>query len=523
MKKSRIAISLAITLVFVSVAINAQAVVKNGANCSKVGSITKAGTKKFICSRVGNKKIWRVQDAKPKPNPLPSTSSSPIPTPTPSPTPVQIDPKSYIGKECNWWGDRINIASDWIECRPVAEMKLKWFFVEKTKPDPSLNSPQNNIQDCMIKDARPVKNGLSSGFPLFRNVPAVGKVKVALIPIDFSDTVGDYSADGVAQPQIEKVDAWLKQFTNGKLSYDWQVTKDWIRNPKKIADYGVASTTHFGYFDDRELVQDLLNTADPFVDFTGVKIVIFLFPRTITALPIQVIGQNNRVFTTKEGSISNYWGGGKFAYQQDYEKLLWAIWLHETLHMHGLPEHAPGNGWPLTITSNQYATALAIDTWESFLAGWLDEKSIVCIKQSELKDLAVTLTPVDRNQTGTKSVMIPMSDHEILVVESRRAEDFSSELPFGFYGITAYIVDTSKDNDRSAESSGKDNGNDPTYSKFAYYLYSSSGIHPKLRLVRGQLDTNILAFEGESFIYKGVKITLVKSGDFDTIQIQKVG
>ena len=133
MKKPRIAISLAITLVFVSVAISAQAVVKNGANCSKVGSITKAGTKKFICSRVGNKKIWRVQDAKPKPNPLPSTSSSPIPTPTPSPTPVQIDPKSYIGKECNWWGDRINIASDWLECRPVAEMKLKWFFVEKTK------------------------------------------------------------------------------------------------------------------------------------------------------------------------------------------------------------------------------------------------------------------------------------------------------------------------------------------------------------------------------------------------------
>jgi hypothetical protein len=31
-----------------------------------------------------------------------------------------------------------------------------------------------------------------------------------------------------------------------------------------------------------------------------------------------------------------------------------------------------------------------------------------------------------------------------------------------------------------------------------------------------------LAYEGEHFLYNGIKISLIKSGDFDTVQIQKV-
>lgn len=505
------------------------AAVKNGSTCTKLGATVKVGSQKLLCVKSGSKKIWKVQNSAPAPTPTnragnEQSPSSTVPTePKPSPTPTQIDYKSMINKDCDVLGQKVDLNDEYLECRPIANKKAKWFLLKKIKDAQTPNSIITPLQECMIKDARKVTGGLSSGFPLYKNVPSVGKIKVAVIPIDFEDTVGNYSAEEAINPHIEKVDAWLKQFTSGNLTYDWKITKSWIRNTKSIGSYRVGKTDHFGYFNDQELVQDLLNSSDPQVDFTDVKIVLFVFPRTITELPIQVIGQSQKLFKTNEGTIGNYWGGGKFAYQQDFEKLLWAIWIHETLHMHGLPEHAPGNGWPLTITSNQYGTALVIDSWESFLAGWLDEKSIICLNQNSIGNSTFTLTPLDRNRAGTKSIMIPLSDHEILVIESRRSEDFSIELNPEVYGLTAYVVDTSKENDRTAESSGKDNGNDPTYSKFAYYLNSTSGDHQVVQLKRGSLDTNILAYEGESFIYRGLKITLAKSGDFDTVQIQKVG
>jgi hypothetical protein len=500
MSRRLIAILLPLLLVLGITQPVASASIKKGSPCSKVGKIQVSGKAKFKCTKSGNKLLWQsVQNQS-----------------------TQVNLAESEGKECLFVGDKILGATQYLECRSIAGNRSKWFLLSKNKETLQQSFESDKLAECRLRDQSPPYSGLSVGFPLRENVPVAGKVKVALIPIDFADTVGDYSAINAAKPHMEKVDAWLKQFTNNRMSYDWQVTPEWIRNPKKISDYGVANSTHFGYFDDRPLVQDLLNVADPVVDFTNIKIVLFLFPRTITALPIQVIGQNQKRFSTNEGTIGNYWGGGRFAYQRDYEKLLWAIWIHETMHMHGLPGHAPGNGWPLSVTTNQYGVALAINTWESFLAGWLDEKSILCRKSSDIKDITVTLTPIDRNQDGLKSVMIPLNDHEILVIESRRGEAFSSEMYPGFYGLTTYLVDTRKNNDRSQESSGKDQGNDTAYPKFVYYLKSSSGDHGSAGLVRGILDRDILAYEGEHFLYNGIKISLIKSGDFDTVQIQKV-
>jgi hypothetical protein len=485
MSRRLIAILLPLLLVLGITQPVASASIKKGSPCSKAGKIQVSGKAKFKCTKSGNKLLWQsVQNQT-----------------------TQVNLAESEGKECLFIGDKILGATQYLECRLIAGNRSKWFLLSKNKESLQQSLESGKLAECRLRDQSPPYSGLSVGFPLRENVPVAGKVKVALIPIDFADTVGDYSAINAAKPHMEKVDAWLKQFTNNRMSYDWQVTPEWIRNPKKISDYGVADSTHFGYFDDRPLVQDLLNAADPVVDFTNVKIVLFLFPRTITALPIQVIGQNQNRFSTNEGTIGNYWGGGRFAYQRDYEKLLWAIWIHETMHMHGLPGHAPGNGWPLSITTNQYGVALAINTWESFLAGWLDEKSILCRKSSDIKDF---------------TVMIPLNDHEILVIESRRGEAFSSEMYPGFYGLTTYLVDTKKNNDRSQESSGKDQGNDTAYSKFAYYLKSSNGDHGSAGLVRGILDRDILAYEGEHFLYNGIKISLIKSGDFDTVQIQKV-
>jgi hypothetical protein len=129
----------------------------------------------------------------------------------------------------------------------------------------------------------------------------------------------------------------------------------------------------------------------------------------------------------------------------------------------------------------------------------------------------VKLASVDRNGAGIKSAMIKISEHEVLVVESRKNVDWSSSWPSDANGLLVYKVDTKKDNDRTGESTG-DTGNEPRYSKWAYFL-APDGV--KLEGNQSRDFKNYLIREGRTLTDSGVKITLVKLGDEDVIQIQK--
>jgi hypothetical protein len=116
--------------------------------------------------------------------------------------------------------------------------------------------------------------------------------------------------------------------------------------------------------------------------------------------------------------------------------------------------------------------------------------------------------------------MIPISSTKILIVESHRAEGFGDRLSKGTYGVTTYVVDTTLDNDRSGESIGQGKTRysslviTPTastrgFSDAQFDRPSSSGI------------TDSLMLQGESVSYAGVTISLVKTGDYDTVRISK--
>ena len=116
--------------------------------------------------------------------------------------------------------------------------------------------------------------------------------------------------------------------------------------------------------------------------------------------------------------------------------------------------------------------------------------------------------------------MIPISSTKILIVESHRAEGFGDRLSKGTYGVTTYVVDTTLDNDRSGESIGQGKTRyaslviTPTaamrgFSDAQFDRPSSSGI------------TDSLMLQGESVSYAGITISLVKTGDYDTVRISK--
>ena len=88
------ALAVLVAIAIFSVPINALAVVKAGATCTKLGATSSYAGKKYTCIKSGKKLVWNkgITVAKPTPVPTPSPSATPTLTPTPIPTPT-VEPK----------------------------------------------------------------------------------------------------------------------------------------------------------------------------------------------------------------------------------------------------------------------------------------------------------------------------------------------------------------------------------------------------------------------------------------------
>jgi hypothetical protein len=111
----------------------------------------------------------------------------------------------------------------------------------------------------------------------------------------------------------------------------------------------------------------------------------------------------------------------------------------------------------------------------------------------------------------------------------------------GLYGVMVYRVDTRYGNDRRSEvffgnsvSNGLgtydpnakivDNGNDPRYPKFAYFIPVDGGpsnpwIWFSAYSGANNFAGNFLGVEGDSFITDGIRIRFLKTGDYNQVQI----
>lgn len=473
-------VALAIVLGF-SIVPTSSAAVKAGQSCTKLGSTSILNLKKFTCIKVNKKLVWNAGVNLVKPTP----SVSPTPAQSPS-----KDSQTY-----------------------------------------SLVSKIESVELCKIADQRVTKLQPNNvGFPMTQGeIPYLGKVKVAVIPVDFPDATGVGSPRDKVDPLLAKMNQWAAQFSNGKMTFDFQTSDSWIRSPKPSADLAFQKA-QIGVNDpttaqQNEYSQAFINASGDKFNFTGVSAIIYYFPATVQGIEYD-FGQRNQLMQTKQGQINvMYWGGGKYHYSnigrvsgEVKQSLFWSFWIHEILHSQGFPLHAPGNGFVTSLATDQYGESGAIDSWSTFKAGWLNDDQVVCADKSSLKNSFIQLTPLDKIVMGIKSTIIKISNHEVLIVESRKPIDWSSNWPKDASGLMVYKVDTTKDNDRTGESSG-DTGNEERYSKWGYYLAPDGAT---LDTNQSRDFRNYLLKEGKSVTYSNVKVTLVKAGDNDIIQIQRV-
>ena len=354
---------------------------------------------------------------------------------------------------------------------------------------------------------------------------------MVFIPIDFSDAPGTDTALLRFEEQEKAMAIWYEFFSGGKLKLQIVTSHKWFRAPKPSTEYksGASSPHTMNPF-----IETWDKYAQEFIDATGsefnwsdINAFTVFFPEIQkTELDTGMLGRGQTLKTPQGTKPMYYWASGTFHFKEAATLGLkapyyWAtLWIHELLHSQGTALHAPGNGFSTGVGSNQGGYSWALDAWEIFKFGWFTENQVYCLENKDISDTVIKLHPLEKSTSENKVLIIPIDTTRALIVESRRPINYSKAWAESDSGILVYILDTRYDNDRSKESSGVDNGNDPTYPKWAYYLLADNKLNPKYTDYL-TFYKNFIIKSGEVVTYAGVQIKLMASGEYDVVIVSK--
>ncbi len=386
-----------------------------------------------------------------------------------------------------------------------------------------------DVESCKLLDARSNKLQPNNvGFPLQEDIiPVKGEINVIVIPVDFSDKPGNQIPNSYLFEQTKKMNDWYKYFSADKASLSFQIGSEWVRAPKPDSNYlvpkNIANSPGIAGEIQYMLAQDIVTAAGNKFDFKKSNVIFFYMP-TIKSVDYDMGGRGITLNTPEGSKKYFFWGGG--AYHFDNRNLnantkkekMWAFWIHEMLHSQGLALHSPANGSSSGLHTDQYGLSLAIDSWELFRLGWVENSNIKCLDVSKDLNNRLVLKPVEMGSKEAKFAVVKLNSYEALVVESRRPIGYSKEWRPDQQGILVYRIDVRNDNDRSGESTG-DSGNSPSYPKWGYLL---SPDNKNLNNLSPHEIERFIFRKNQTITYSNVKIKLLDSApDRDLVEITK--
>jgi hypothetical protein len=319
---------------------------------------------------------------------------------------------------------------------------------------------------CRLKETKNQYGGGAKGFPSRPWNSSTGRVKIAIIPVDFSNAVGRGSPAAIYRDDIRQMKRWAKFFSRGKMSYDIEFNAPkWIRAPKGAEWYtcNQCKGAKKELQPKQAAAQQIISAADKDYDFSGVEMVYFVFPAEAEEKWGTTLYGRNEPYKTDEGTIiASVYGemGGVVGAKPD-RNTIWDHAIHELLHYQGFVGHGPSNHTGHFVSVDAWGPSKAITSWEGFLNGWFGENEVLCLDKDKLsKDVVVTMGSIDTFGPRKESVMIRLNDEEIIVVERREPGPFTRIDSSGRDGLrvgfTAYRVNVNgehyrDDSDRNSD------------------------------------------------------------------------
>jgi len=432
------------------------------------------------------------------------------------------------GGKCAQVGKQSMVENGYLECRRIRGDRNAWTSVEKNSNVTKYSGAKESIDVCKLRDFRSTREFQlpNHAFPRpsdnERIKPSTGIIDIALVGIDFSD------APGIGKPFDQEpllqtnFDSWVNFWSGGKLKWQWHELNEWTRVPGLSNEYNQKSTNESV----AQMTREVFTEIDKKMSLKEVEIVLIYFPESL-------LGTNNGYMPYRGGTVKlpwgdfspYYWGGDPTTDEKGTPQNTSWYYYHEVLHGIGFSLHAPGNPHLLGPTNVEfkigrnygYGSPAYVDMWSGFVNDWYGEENITCLDKAILQKTIIQLESIDLNPKGQTSAMIKLNNQEILVIESRRSGPYSN-FPKGMAGITVTKVDTSKlysRFDRSVD------GFEWEMNQWAYYARVDQEKSPEW-FVLPDTPSRILGYQDESFTIDGVRITVSKSGTFDTVTIEKI-
>lgn len=328
------------------------------------------------------------------------------------------------------------------------------------KPDVTVNpsSPQCDSANPGDSETNPVTDlhiacrpqgppTLTAGFPLppFA-APSSGHIDVVVLFMDFPDAQATSTTYAETEHGLPYLERYLETASYGQLDLDIDVVHRWWRSPVSFKAYigdDAAGATGLHPTASAESVR----LADDTYDFSDTEVVITVFPsahfgRGLALGTAHADGTKLSTFrinthpNTGPGTPSN-WG---------------LIAAHELAHNFGLPDHYPydesvhpltelpaGMTWTFVefgllglrarFPSPQdlwFAMPVEMLSWTRWQLGWLGPSQVRCVDRAVD---ALSLHPVSQPGTGIAMAAVPLSEHEIIVIESRRKLGYDATAP----------------------------------------------------------------------------------------------
>jgi M6 family metalloprotease-like protein len=304
---------------------------------------------------------------------------------------------------------------------------------------------------CQLMDQvtanRSFSTDLSAGFPKVRTrLPSTGHIRALIVPVDFPNLNGQDNPSVFFTPLANDMrDFYLKQ-SYGKLAFDFSIVPNWVRLPFSPSKYGFTSTNGSGDFGAYR--SDIIAMTDGQIDYSQYDAVYFLVPKE---MPMSQMGYGPAITAptwTSTGYVTNGATGGADMYlvgNGPNSQLKWMA--HETGHAFGLYDedlnHASASlgSWGL-MANNWSRNAIEHNGWDRYLQGWLPEAQVACLPKTGLTQsgTTVTLSPLVRQNTATKVMLVPLSGSKMLAIESRKNEGYD-HIVASHEGVLVYTVD----------------------------------------------------------------------------------